>query len=358
MPTLPPETPNRVVRSGATTAITVITAIAAVAAVAFAGSPAGAQLPRVGIIDLYGLHKTTPQQVRDALGIAVGDSLTAITLLQVPAKLAALPGVASASIDPVCCEDGKTMLYVGVAEDSVPGLELHAPPNGAARLTEDVMAAGTALAEAQRRAIMRGFVKEDVSQGHSLMADSAARMIQLQLVGLAARHLDTLRKVLRTSSDADHRAFAAEVLAYNANKQAIVGDLVYAMRDPDRDVRNSATRALWVIATYSQQHPELKINVPYEPFIDLLNSLAWTDRNKSSLALMQLTESRNPALLAALKARAFDSLVDIAQWTNPGHSMAGAVMLGRIAGIPDSEIYAMFERGERDKIIEAARKAR
>ena len=144
------------------------------------------------------------------------------------------------------------------------------------------------------RAVMRGFTKEDISQGHSLMADSAARMIQLQFVTLAAKHLDTLRKVLRTSSDADHRALAAEVIAYNANKAAVVGDLVYAMRDPSTDVRNNATRALALIALYGQQHPELKITVPYEPFIDLLNSLTWTDRNKASLALMELTEKRRP----------------------------------------------------------------
>ena len=90
----------------------------------------------------------------------------------------------------------------------------------------------------------------------------------------------------------------------------------------------------------------------------MLNSLAWTDRNKASLALMELTESRDSALLKALRTRAFDALVDIAEWTNPGHSMAGVMMLGRIAGIADADIYAMFERGERDKIIAAARKAR
>jgi hypothetical protein len=346
-----PGTPNQVFRSGA---------LALVAAAGFAMLPArsGAQLPRIGIIDIYGAHKTNPQQIRDALGISVGDSLTGLALLQVSAKLTDLPGVASASVDPVCCEDGKTMLYVGVIEDGAPTLDLRAAPNGASRLTPDVIAAGTAFGDANVRAVMRGFMKEDLSQGHSLMADSAARMIQLQFVELAAKHLDTLRKVLRTSSDGDHRAVAAQVLAYYTNKQAIVGDLVYAMRDANADVRNNATRALWVIAMYGQQHPELKINVPYEPFIDLLNSLSWTDRNKSSLALMQLTESRNPTLLAALKTRAFDSLVDIAQWTNPGHSLAGVMILGRIAGIPDPEIYATFERGERDKIIEAARKAK
>ena len=49
------------------------------------------------------------------------------------------------------------------------------------------------------------------------------------------------------AADADGsigRALAAEVLAYAANKQSVVMDLVYAMRDPAGDVRNNATRAL------------------------------------------------------------------------------------------------------------------
>ena len=330
-------------------------AMAAVASFAFAAT-ASAQLPRVGIIDLYGLKKTTPAQVREALGIAVGDSITAMALLTVPSRLADLPGVMSAAIDPVCCEEGKTMLYVGVMEEGAPTLDLHAPPNGKARLTPDVIQAGVGFSQAHQRAVMRGFVKEDITQGHSLMADSTARMYQLRYVELAARRADTLRKVLRTADDEDHRALAAEVLAYSADKASVVPDLVYAMRDPSSEVRNNATRALALIAGYSQLHPELKITVPYEPFIDLMNSVAWSDRNKASLALMQLTESRNPALLSALKTKAFDSIVEMAQWQNPGHAMAGIIMLGRIAGLPDADIFAMYEKGERDKIIAAARK--
>jgi hypothetical protein len=338
--------------------LTTLTLSLSVAAVAVSPAAGHAQLPRIGIIDLYGLHKITPTQVREALGVAVGDSLTSMALFEVPARLAGIPGVSSAAIDPVCCEDGKTMLYVGVAEDGAPTLELNAPPNGKSRLPIDVMVAGEQFANAHMRAVTRGFVKEDVSQGHSLMADSAARTIQLSFIPLAAKHLDTLRKVLRTSDDVDHRALAAEVLGYAANKQSVVPDLVYAMRDRSGGVRNNATRALALIAMYGEQHPELKITVPYEPFIDLLNSLAWTDRNKASLALMSLTESRNAALLAALRTRAFDSIVEMAQWSNPGHAMAGIFILGRMAGIADPEIYAMFERGEKDKIIEAARKTR
>ena len=249
------------------------------------------------------------------------------------------------------------MLYIGVMEEGAPTLELRPPPDGEEPVASRRDSGGHRVRrEAHRRAVMRGFVKEDVSQGHSLMADSTARMIQLRFVDLAAKHRDSLRAVLRTSDDEDHRGLAAEVLAYPRTSRASCADLVYAMSDPSAEVRNNATRALAVIALYGQQHPELKITVPYEPFVDLLNSMAWTDRNKASLALMQLTESRDPALLKALRTRAFDAMVDIAQWTNPGHAMAGIIMLGRMAGLPDAEIFAMYERGERDKIIAAARK--
>ena len=121
---------------------TLALSLLSVASVSIPGA-AYAQLPRVGIIDFYGLHKITASQVREALGVAVGDSLTAMAMFEVPSRLAAIPGVASASIDPVCCEDGKTMLYVGVIEDGAPTLELRAAPNGASRLPPNAVPACT-----------------------------------------------------------------------------------------------------------------------------------------------------------------------------------------------------------------------
>ena len=281
------------------------------------------------------------------------------SLFQVPARLAALPGVASAAIDPVCCEEGKTMLYVGVAEEGAPALELRAPPDGASRLTAGRdpgrrSRSPSARARDHARLHEGGHLAGPFAHGRFGGADDPA-----QFIALAAKHLDSLRKVLRTSSDGDHRALAAEVLAYyaeQAERRRRISSTRCAIRsakcETTRRVRSRSSRCT------RQQHPELKITVPYEPFIDLLNSLAWTDRNKASLALMQLTESAESRACSRRSRRARSTpLVDIARWTNPGHSMAGIFMLGRMAGIADPEIYAMFERGERDKIIEAARKA-
>lgn len=149
--------------------------------------------------------------------------------------------------------------------------------------------------------------------------------------------------MIRESSDADHRAFAVQVIAYSTNKRAILSDLVYAVGDSDSDVRNAGVRSLWVLAKYARMHPEKRIEVPVGRLVDLLNSLVWTDRNKSSLALMALTESREPKLLRELREKALPSLFEMARWKSSGHSFASVAILGRMANIPDSEAFEAIQ---------------
>jgi hypothetical protein len=182
----------------------------------------------------------------------------------------------------------------------------------------------------------------------------AARAVQERFVILAARYGAELAQVLHQSANQEHRAIAAQVLGYSADKRAVVAHLVQATRDPYSTVRNNAVRALALIAAYGHRHPDLGIVVPPEPLVDLLNSLVWTDRNKSSMALMRISEARDPALLAVLKARALPSLIEMARWKVPGHALAPFFILSRIAGIPDSEIFPAWESGRREEIIQKA----
>ena len=135
-------------------------------------------------------------------------------------------------------------------------------------------------------------------KGHALTHYPAARAIQEQFIKFAARDLKQLRDVLHNSNNAEHRALAAELIAYTKNKQAVVGDLVAAIKDPDDDVRNNAIRALGVMAQ-AQTEGKLKINIPWTPFIELLNSTVWVDRNKSSITLIRLTQKRDPCVACA-----------------------------------------------------------
>jgi hypothetical protein len=86
----------------------------------------------------------------------------------------------------------------------------------------------------------------------------------------------------------------------------------------------------------------------------MLWSLSWTDRNKSSIALWQLTANRDSAVLAEVRARALRPLIDVARWTDAGHAIPGVVLLCRIEGRRDQEIFAATQRGDRSAILEEA----
>lgn len=308
----------------------------------------------IGLLDFYGLRNLTESQVRQALRVAEGDAITESALTSAASRLRALPGVNDARVESVCCENGKPIVYVGIEEKGSPAIRFNPSPKGQMRLPADVVRAGAAFETAFENAVRRGSFQEDQSQGHALMHDPIARGVQEGFVALADRYGDQLREVLREADQPDQRALAAQVLGYATDKASVVGDLSAAMRDADAAVRNSALRALGLIAAFAQKNPDRQIQVAAEPFVDLLNSLTWTDRNKSSLALMSLTESRDEALLSMLRQKAIPSLTEMARWKSRGHALAAVIILGRVAGIPETELAAAAATGDHATIVDAA----
>lgn len=310
--------------------------------------------PPIGLVEVYGLRYIDRASIQGALGLKVGDFLPESSQ-PIRERLEKIPGVAEARIEGVCCNDGRMVIFIGIRENGSPGLAFRPAPQGAARLPEDIVKAGTAFDDALMAAVMRGDADEDRSQGYSLMKDPTARAIQERFPAFASRDLPLLRTVLRESSDASHRALAAQVIAYVTDKRAVVDDLAAAMRDPASDVRNNAMRALALFAQYAREHPESNLSVPSAPFVDLMNSVDWTDRNKASAALLQLTEARDPALLSDLRARALDSLIEMARWRSPGHAYMPFVVLGRMAGMSEDAINVAWERKDPETVVRAAR---
>lgn len=318
---------------------------------------ATAQMPPIGIIDVYGLRAVPEERVRAALQFGEGNSFPA-SKADVERRLATIRGVVRARISGVCCDGGKAIVFVGIEETGSPVPHFRPEPTGQVRLPDDIVQTGAALAEATDAAVLRGDAAEDQSSGHSLVHDSTGRAIQQRFIGFAARDSARLRDVLQHSGDSSQRALAAQVIGYGNDKGAAIRDLAGAVLDPSAEVRNNAVRALALIAIYARGHPELRLNVPSSPFIDMLGSPIWTDRNKSSMALMQITERRDSTLLAELKARALPALVEMARWKSQGHALPSFVILGRIAGLSEDAIYAVWARGDRQSVIDAAMKAR
>jgi hypothetical protein len=317
------------------------------------------QIPPVGTIDFYGLRTVSENQVREKLGLKEGDAVpgSKAEKTEIEKRVESLPNVIEARVNAVCCNtDGKTMLYMGIRERGIPALKFHAAPNGTMRLPNEIVKLGKDFSDAHHRAVLKGDAGEDTYEGHSLMKNVEARAVQQKFIPAASQHINLLRRVLRESGDAEHRSIAATIIAYYKNKAEIVGDLVYATKDPDGTVRNNAVRALGLIAGYSAAHPEKNIEVPFEAFVEMLNSIEWTDRNKSSMVLSELTEKRNVKLFELLRRKAVPSLIEMARWKNRGHAGMPFFILGRVAGFSDEEIGRALMTDKREGLIINAQK--
>jgi hypothetical protein len=223
-------------------------------------------------------------------------------------------------------------------------------------LPEEVTAAYHDFLAAVNEAVRRHATAEDLTAGHSLMADPDCRDIQLRFVTLAEKYGAQIRDVLHRSGDNEQRAIAAYVIGYEPNKAAALDDLQFAMRDADDTVRGNAIRALAAVGVYAKLNPDKEIKIPATWFIEMLNSLAWTDRNNAAVALVNLTESRDESTLEQLRARALPSLIDMARWHYLAHALPAYILIGRVAGMPEKEIQDSWSNGERDKVIAAVMK--
>jgi len=164
-----------------------------------------------------------------------------------------------------------------------------------------------------------------------------------------------LREVLRNSADEEHRSAAAYVIGYAPQKAELVGDLQYALRDPDSSVRNHAMRSLLALAVLQQLEPQSGIKVQPTWFIEMLNSISWSDRNNAAVSLVNLTETRDENVISQLRERATGALLDMAMWKHLPHALPAFILLGRIAGMPETEIQDLWSKGERDKLVAKTR---
>ncbi len=314
---------------------------------------AGAQ-PTIGVIDVYGLRKVPLATVRKALAVKEGDPLPK-SKSDTEAALELVPGLVRARLEAACCEDGKVILYVGVEEKGAPHFDYRTPPEGTVRLPEAIHLAYARFLDAVREVTRTGETGEDLSQGHSLMHNSACREAQLQFVGLAKQHQALLRDVLRNSDDEEHRAIAAYVIGYVPRKRDVVDDLQYALQDPDDTVRNNAMRSLAAITVLALKDPSADVRVSAVWLVEMLNSLVWSDRHTAAVTLVTLSESRDPKVMEQIRDRALDALIEMARWKHLPHALAPFLLLGRVAGIPEAEVQAAWEKLDRETVIARAR---
>ena len=306
--------------------------------------------PVIGTLDFYGLHKVSEATVRSALGVRESDHLPP-SKGNVEERLDQIPGVVESHLEAICCDQGKVTLYVGIEERGAIHFELHDPPDGDAMLPAEMAGEYRRFIQEYDEATRLGYTKEDLTRGYARSEDVSVRAIQEMFPSMMTDHLADVRNVLRNSSDEEQRAMAAYVIAYAPDQRAVVNDLQYALRDDDPGVRVNAARSL-----IGFEVGGIKIEPTW--FIEMLNSLSWTDRTWALKGLQILTEPRDPAMMDQIRTRALASLTEMARWKTLKDALPAFILLGRAAGIPEQEIQDRWSRGEREAVIAQALKAK
>src|SRR6476646_3990086 len=127
-----------------------------------------AQDLKIDVLDFYGLRKVSESQIRKALGVREGDRMPP-SKGDAEARLDQLSGVVESHLEAVCCDNGQTILYIGIEERGARHFDLREPPEGEAALPDEIVAAYTRFLEAAHAASQRGSTDEDLTHGHPLM---------------------------------------------------------------------------------------------------------------------------------------------------------------------------------------------
>jgi hypothetical protein len=311
--------------------------------------------PRIGLIEIYGAHKVSEQKIRTALAAKVGDPLPSREEAEM--RIDKVPGVLVSRVEAACCSDRSMILYVGVEERDSPHVEYHDSPAGEIALPATLLDGYRKLLDNAAASIRGRNADQDLTNGYSLMADPEGRDLQLSFLPAVAENLVLVDRVLRQSADSEQRAAAAYLLQYGPRgphtNKFIIDALQYALRDREDEVRENAVRSLQAIAVGAKLHPDQQIQIQPTWFVELMNSVVWTDRHDATLALVNLTEAGDPETLKLLRDRALSSVVEMARWHDLQHALPAFILAGRLAGLDEKQIKAAWI-GDREGVLKQA----
>lgn len=312
--------------------------------------------PRVGVVEIYGARKVSAQKIKSAMGVKAGDPLPPRE--DVEDRIDKVSGVLTSRVEAACCDQRNMVLYVGVEERDQPHFDFHATPTGSVALPAEIVENYHAFLNAVSESLHSHNADEDLTNGYSLMADPEARRLQETFIEFAATNLSQIDQVLRQSADPEQRAIAAYLLPYGPRTprttKTVVDGLQYALQDQDDAVRQTAMHSLQAVAVGAKLHPGQHVYIEPTWFVELLNSVVWSDRRGASQALVNLTENRDPETLSLIRARALQSVVEMARWHDLEHALPAFILAGRLAGLDEKEIQAAWVSGDREPVLKQA----
>ncbi len=196
------------------------------------------------------------------------------------------------------------------------------------------------------------YAGDETTNGYSLSKDPIMRSDELKLIEYARAHAKRVYSALKRSASPRDRIAAAWVAGYAPKGSHQLTALLHAVLDPDSTVRNNAIRVLAVLASHDVG---IARRISPDPFIPMLHSLTWSDRNKAMFLLDPVTAARDPQTIKSLRRQAIEPLRQMSRWTYWGHASMALVLLGRIAEIPEVRLQSLLQARDAAAILNQVR---
>jgi hypothetical protein len=304
----------------------------------------------IGEIEFFGYAGVDLNKVKAALPIHEKDDFSLESFsaqaeaLREAIKQAA--GRAPTDLGSTCCDDqGNWIVFIGLSGRTP---QYNHPSGSRTRLPKNIVALYERFIKVNMEEVQKGAAAEDHSKGYALSVSGPLRSIQLEMRAYALNRTALLQAVLEGSADDEQRIVAAELLGYARRSRAQISSLVKANRDSNGTVRNNATRALLVLV---DSNIKVAAQIPVADFVVLLLSGTWTDINKASGLLFNITRYRDAKVLAQLRTReVLNRLIEMARW-RVGHGNAARYILGRLAAIDEEKLVQLVTAGQIEEII-------
>jgi hypothetical protein len=301
-------------------------------------------------IYFFGCNGSHVDEVKAAIPIHVGEKLDMNNLKQIKNKFwnAVWQSTRCSPTDVALIMNGNHELtvYIGLpgrdvqeVKYNVVGKEPLTLPEEGTKLYDDMMQTLSQVLAT------RGSIAEDDSKGYSLSKDDLLRSKELAFRDWALSHQDMIFKVAKESNDKQQRAVATYAIGYLDPSKTQINALVAAAGDPNGPVRNNAVRSLGCIAGSSKT---LAAMIPSEPFLQLINSGVWTDRNKGGFVIKSLC-ANDPSLYEKLNKSCLQSLCEMSCWDEP-HAGGARALLCHITNIAPEKINEFGSAGDLDSL--------
>lgn len=300
---------------------------------------------KISTVDYFGESDIDTIQLANIASALEGNDLRSGEAL-LRSELGKMKGVGQFTLKKVCCDANGVNIFVGLSSEKNLSKVRQRRTFTPAALPHNFFKTYQEYLTKLKVAVEKGESDDNLDHGYSLMKNEAVRALQVSLPDMVSPHQKMIAEVMCHSDQEEHRAAAAFLLGYCKNKSVSLRGFKDALNDPSPDVRNNVLRAMTAILVSEKQSVSRLMRAARSRIMEMLHSLEWTDRDKAMFALVAITERREQSFLDKLKRKAGSALEQMSKWKSRPHAMMAYVLLGRVAGKADEQIFQDWQAGK------------